>query len=194
MAPTMTDKQWYAKFDYLNRRLDAAQRTANDEFVRWSANPQGEIPPSARVDELQEELREHMEIAPNDEPEDELEAKVREERFAQEQFDSMGRITGHSQPLRETQTAEHHDRLAQNTHFLVDDNSALPVWKVDSHKTSARKVPSEATARDRMGAALKAFGEANPDLNYSVSEADRDRLLGAVGAVQDDDANFETTE
>ena len=85
MPATMADGEWYAKFNELNQRLDAAQRAASDEFVRWSANSQDEIPPSAQVDELQEELSQHMEIAPDDEPEDDRESKLRGERFAQEQ-------------------------------------------------------------------------------------------------------------
>lgn len=185
----MTDEEWYAKYYALSDEINQAQRAANERFVAWMANPQEHWPAPAHVDELQEALTEHMYLAPDDEPDDPVEVMQRGEGFAQAHRDDMGAVQGYTHPWRHTQTRQYFDSLGEGqSGFLLDDKGGKknPMPSTSEPilpRGDTRRSPADlnvARGRSKMALLLAVYGLANPEVDMTATEADRDRLLGRV--------------
>lgn len=195
----MTDEQWYEAYDRNEAQYTEIQAQHQRAFIRWMQNPIGPMPVAPDVEKLQRELFDLYENAPDDEPpDDEIEGLMVAESMATQHRDTMGQKPSYSFPLRHTQTEQYHDSLGEGSSFLLDPSPVEHRAKANAltavlpradnpHPTSAH---DKMVARDKMARLMAAYREANPDEDFSITEADRARLLGMEGRV-DDPANGE---
>lgn len=186
------NQPWHVKHHRLDEEMDMLQKQGVNTFLQWAEDAKGPIPERSNVDDLQIERSKHVEDAPDDEQDDELEVLVRREAFAQEHHDTMGAVEQYNHPFRHTQTRQYHDSLAEGSDFMLDAKPAVERLLSDAHTdvlprpdNPVMRTTSAGEARMRMAAVLAAFQEANPEMDATATEDDRDRLLGLAEQAAD---------